>query len=268
MILTVSNIAWASADDEAAEALLNELGVRSLELAPTRQWPDLAKVPEADARAAAAQLHARGFGIAAFQAVLFGQPALEVFGPDGGRACRDYLKAVCRLAGWMGAGAVVLGAPKNRLRGSLSPAEAASLATDFFREIGDAAASANTKLCLEPNPAGYGADFLQTAAEATEMVRAADSPGIALNFDMGEQAMHQADAAANVRTFAPWIGHFHVSEPMLEPFDATRACHAGAAAALRAAGYTGAVSMEMKTPAGGLPVVRAALTALKEVYQL
>jgi D-psicose/D-tagatose/L-ribulose 3-epimerase len=268
MILTVSNIAWASADDSAAEALLLELGVHSLELAPTRQWPDLSKVTEADARAAATQLRARGFGITALQAVLFGQPALQVFGPDGGRACRDYLKAACRLAGWMGAGAVVLGAPKNRLRGDLSASQAFALATDFFREIGDTAAAAHTKLCLEPNPTGYGADFLLTAAEATAMVQAADSPGIALNFDMGEQAMHDADAAANIQAFAPWIGHFHISEPMLEPFDPARASHAAAAAALRAAGYAGAVSMEMKTPPGGLPVVQAALAALKEAYQL
>ena len=268
MILTVSNIAWGVADDAEAEEALHEFGVSSLELAPTRYWPDLAMVPETVARAHAEHLLARGFRVSAFQAVLFGRPDLQVFGPDGGKACRNYLIAVCRVAGWMGAGAVVLGAPKNRLRGHLTSKAAHGLAEDFFREVGLAAADAGTRLCLEPNPAAYGADFLLTADEAADLVQAVDSPGIALNFDMGEQALHGADAAANIIAHAPLIGHFHVSEPMLEPFDHFRAAHTEAAAALRTISYTGAVSLEMKPPTGGLASMRTALAGLKEVYAL
>ena len=268
MIPTISNIAWPMADDMAAEAALHELGVSSLELAPTRHWPDLSMVTEAAARDLSESLLARGFRIAGFQAVLFGQPSLQVFGVDGGRACRDYLISVCRLAGWMGAGAVVLGAPKNRLRGGLAPEAAHALARDFFREVGAAADAVGTRICLEPNPAAYGADFLLTAAEAADLVQAVDSPGVALNFDMGEQALHEADAAANILVLAPLIGHFHVSEPMLEPFDPARAAHAEAAAALRRVGYAGAVSLEMKPPTGGIPSLRAALAGMKEIYEL
>ena len=268
MIPTISNIAWPLEEDAVAEAVLQELGVCSLELAPTRYWPNLAIVSETEARTCSANLHDRGFRVAAFQAVLFGQPALQVFGDNGGRDCQDYLIAVCRLAGWMGAGAVVLGSPKNRLRGHLSPSGAHTLAKDFFREVGAAAAAAGTRLCLEPNPLQYGGDFLLTAAEVADLVQAVDSPGIALNFDMGEQAMHGDDAASNILALAPLIGHFHVSEPMLAPFDRSRAAHTQAADALRAAHYTGAVSLEMKSPSGGLLKVRAALADMKAAYKL
>ena len=161
-----------------------------------------------------------------------------------------------------------MGAPKNRLRGGLSHEAAFAAGTDFFREVGDTAAACRTRLCLEPNPAAYGADFLLNAAETAALVEAVNSPGIALNFDMGEQALNNADAAANVLLFASLIGHFHVSEPMLEPFDPARSAHAKSASALRAAGFTGAVSLEMKPPAGGLPALRAAIAALKTAYQL
>jgi sugar phosphate isomerase/epimerase len=267
MIPTVSNIAWATADDAAAAALLKSCGVGNLEIAPTRYWPDLSGVTEEQARSLADQLLSEGFRIAAFQAILFGRPDLQVFGADGGAACRDYLKAVCRLAGWMGARAVVMGAPKNRLRQDIPAGVAFARATVFFREVGDAAAACGTVLCLEPNPAAYGGDFLLTVAEAAALVQAVDSPGIALNFDMGEQAIQGSDAAVNIQAFAPLIGHFHVSEPMLEPFDPTRAAHGEALSALRAVNYNGAVSMEMKTPTAGLAVVAQALRSLQHIYQ-
>ena len=268
MIACVSNIAWTVPGDGAAEGMLLDLGLCSLELAPTRYWPDLSAVTESEARLASSHFLRRGFSIAAFQAVLFGQPSLQVFGIDNGKACLDYLNAVCRLAGWMGAGAVVMGSPKNRLRGSLTPSAAMAHAVDFFRRLGDTAAAAGTRVCLEPNPAVYGADFLLDTAETAAMVQAVDSPGIALNFDMGEQAIHHADAAAQLRACFPLVGHFHVSEPMLEPFDPTRAAHREAAAVLQESGYTGAVSLEMKCPAGGLPAVHAALRGMKDAYQL
>jgi D-psicose/D-tagatose/L-ribulose 3-epimerase len=266
MKLAVSNIAWPTTEDPAAWDMMRDLGISHLEMAPTRHWPDLARVSERDARAMAERLDEQGIAVCAFQAILFGQPQLQLFGDDHGHDCRVYLKAVCRLAGWMGARAIVFGSPKNRLRGDLSPVEAMTHAVDFFREIGEAAAAAKTILCLEANPAAYGGDFLLTVAETAELAHRVNSPGVAINFDMGEQAMHQAEAAANVVAHAGVIGHFHASEPMLEPFDATRRAHHEAADALRRIGYAGVVSLEMKAPPAGLSAVRSALQHLQSRY--
>ena len=262
----VSNIAWSVADDDAAFALLEAAGVRHLEIAPTRLWPDLATVPEDEARDFAGKVRARGFAICGFQALLFGKPGLLVFGEDGGRACLDYLAKVCRLAKWMGAGALVFGSPRNRLRGALSFDEAFARGRDFFSRAGEAAAAEGVVICIEPNPDIYGCDFLQTAAETACMVQAVDSPGVRLNLDMGELIHHGTDVARAVREFLPLAGHFHASEPMLAPFDASRAAHREAARALQATDYTGIVSLEMKAPPDGLPVVRRALQDLLEIY--
>ncbi|MCE9518750.1 MAG: sugar phosphate isomerase/epimerase [Verrucomicrobia bacterium] len=241
-------------------------GVRHLEIAPTRIWPDLATVTEYDARDFAEKIHARGFSICAFQALLFGKPDLHVFGEDKGRACLDHLAKVCRLANWMGARALVFGSPKNRLRGALSIDEANVRAREFFRAAGDRAAVQGVVICIEPNPDIYGCDFLQSAAETASMVRAVDSPGIRMNLDMGELIHHGSDAACAVSDFLPLVGHFHVSEPMLAPFDDTRAAHRAAAMALKEAGYAGIVSLEMKAPPDGLPVVQQALHKMLRVY--
>jgi D-psicose/D-tagatose/L-ribulose 3-epimerase len=262
----VSNIAWPAADDEAALEMLQAATVRHIEIAPTRHWPDLAQVDESAARSVAEKWHARGFSICAFQALLFGKPELQVFGPDGGRACLEYLGSVCRLAGWMGAKALVFGSPKSRLRGDLPLNVSLAKAVDFFRVLGGAAMKNGVIVCIEPNPSAYGCDFIQTANEAAALVERVNSPGIKMNLDMGELIMNGAIAGRAVEELLMYAGHFHVSEPMLQPFDPKREAHLQAASALKKASYQGVVSLEMKTPQGGLPVVNEALRNMLRVY--
>ncbi len=262
----VSNIAWPAADDEAALEMLQASGVKHIEIAPTRHWPDLAQVDEGEARGFAEKLRQRGFSICGFQALLFGKPELQVFGSDDGRACLDYLESVCRLAGWMGAKALVFGSPKNRLRGALSYDAALAKATEFFRVLGDAAIKHHVVVCIEPNPSAYGCDFIQTANEAASLVELVNSPGIRMNLDMGELIMNDSDVGRTVEELLPYAGHFHVSEPMLDPFDPKREAHSQAAAALKKFRYQGVVSLEMKGPQGGLPVVNDALQNMLHIY--
>ncbi|MDB6138178.1 MAG: hypothetical protein JWO94_1250 [Verrucomicrobiaceae bacterium] len=166
----------------------------------------------------------------------------------------------------MGAGAMVFGSPKNRMRGSLSRVEALRRAVDFFRYAGDAATAAGTVMCVEPNPAGYGGDFLLTTEEAAELVYLVDNPGVRLNLDLGELIMNQADVYRSVTDYLPLAGHFHCSEPMLAPFNIKTEAHKQAAAALKEADYQGIVSLEMKVPAGGLPAVHQAILDMRRIY--
>jgi sugar phosphate isomerase/epimerase len=198
--------------------------------------------------------------------LLFGQPDLLVFGVDEGAACLSYLANVCAIARWTGANALVFGSPKNRRRGALSIDEAFARGRDFFRRLGEIAAGNGVTICLEANPPRYGCDFLETVDAAAEMVAAVDSSGLKLNLDMGEMIMNGADVAHAVESYAPLAAHFHVSEPQLDPFNAERPEHALAAAALRRVNYRGLVSLEMKTPAGGLAVVNDSLHAMLRVY--
>ena len=266
MNYAVSNIAWPLADDHAAYDMLLGEGVRHLEIAPPRFWSDLSKVDEKDARNQANEIAKRGLQICSFQALLFGKPDLQLLGPNNGQDCLAYLRSICQLAGWMGAKAMVFGSPKNRLRGTISGSEAMKRAAEFFRFVGDAAMANKTVMCIEPNPAGYGGDFLLTVEEAAELVYLVDSPGIKLNLDMGELIMNEANVARSVSDYLPLAGHFHVSEPMLEPFDVKREAHRQASGALADADYQGIISLEMKTPAKGLPAVHQALRDMKSIY--
>ncbi len=266
MIPCISNIAWQPEDDRLAYERLGELNLPAIEVAPGRIWQDLASANEDDAQREAEFMSQRGFVLGAFQALLFGKPELLVFGPDGGAACLAWLGHLCRLAGAAGVQALVFGSPKNRRRGDLTVEQATENGADFFKRLGDLAADHGTIVCLEPNPVAYGCDFMETIDRAAAMVERVDSPGLALNVDMGELILNGADVRRAIQDYIHLAGHFHASEPNLEPFTTHPEAHATAAETLRQCGYEGLVSLEMKTPAGGWDVVEESLRAMADVY--
>ena len=85
-----------------------------------------------------------------------------------------------------------------------------------------------------------------------------------LILDLG--AMHMNGefdtVASRARSFVPRLTHVHVSEPHLAPSAGRRDRPRAAAAALRAAGYGRAVSIEMKRPEGGLEILHGRVAAL------
>ena len=121
MNLTFSHIAWAPDEEAGALAFLGELGLADIEVAPVRTFGNPLLAEEAAVRDRAAWYAERGFRIQAFQALLFGTDGLELFGTDDSvQRLKSTLIALGRIAGWAGAGPMVFGSPKNRLRGSLS----------------------------------------------------------------------------------------------------------------------------------------------------
>jgi len=254
MKLAVSNIAWDEADQADILPALATAGVTGIEIAPTKLWPDWhGATPHAAARARA-EFAARGFVVPALQSILFGRPDLHVFGDAAGLV--DHIAGVAALAGALGAGVMVFGSPRNRLRGTLTSAEAMRLAAPVFRDIGAACAAAGTCLCIEANPPQYGGDFLLTWREAAEVVALVDHPGIGLHLDTACTAMSGDDPVAAASECAGLLRHFHVSAPQLGPVgdhvgdrtngDSVTIDHAGVGAALRSGGYAGFVSIEMR----------------------
>lgn len=266
MTLAVSNIAWTPDQDDDAHALLSDLGVRALELAPTRWWPDLSQVSTAQVADARARLARFGLRPVAFQAVLFGQPGLAVFGKSA-VACESYLSAVVDLASSFGVSAIVFGSPKQRLRGRMTFDEAIADSIPLWRRLGDHAATRGVRFCLEPNPREYGTDFMTNIAETAAVVRASKSPGIWLNVDAGELAMNAEPLPEVLENCRDRIGHFHISEPHLAPLEGPPERHRTYFRALQSAGYDGIVSIEMRGQPGGLTAVETAVRWAAAAYE-
>lgn len=250
MKLAVSNIAWPTTADAAVADMLVAEGVAAVEVAPTKVWPQPTEATDAELDAYRAFWEGRGLPIVSAQSLLFGRPELTLF-DDAATLARtlDYLTSVIRVCARLGAGPLVFGSPKNRRRGMLPIADATSIAVEFFGQLADIAAREGAIVALEANPPEYGADFVTSAPEALELVRAVNHPGLRLHLDAACMTL-AGDDATIIAAGRAELCHYHASEPMLAPLGAGSSVpHAALAESLRAVGYDGFVSVEMREPA-------------------
>ncbi len=267
--LAVSNLAWPTESDSHAFAALAAMGVHGIEVAPTRlgSWDDLTPLRLESYRRT---LEDSGLVVSSLQAILFGTTDLSLLGsPKSFDALLAHMRRVTGIATALGAGVLVFGSPRNRLRGDM-PADAAwSLARDRWRELGEVVAAAGVVIGIEPVPPFYGGDFLTRWADVLRMVQETDHPGIRVHLDTGCVALG-GDAIQDAVTEAkPWLAHFHAAQPALASFAEPEPNHADAAAALTAAGYDGWIAIEMREqPDDPLGATATAVRAVQAIYGL
>lgn len=253
MNLAVSSIAWQYEEEIEIAETLQELGITSVELAPTKIWDDPTKASVQDAAKVVEWWKGYGIEVVAFQSMLFARPDLKLFESEQNRAeCLQYLKDFIVLAGWMGAKKMVFGSPKNRQRGDMPYDEAFAIAKNFFTEIAKTANENNVVFCIEPNAPQYNCDFVTTAKEGAELVQAVNHPGFGLHLDTACMALAGDNIPDSIRANHDLIQHFHISSPMLEQVEARDDVdHEGASSALYEVGYDKIISIEMRPGESG-----------------
>lgn len=267
MQLSFSHIAWPPEKEAEALGFLKNLGVTRLEVAPLRAFGDPLTATESAVREKADWYRGHGFSIGSFQALLFGTEGLELFGSEESRRrLKETLMGLGRVAGWAGAGPMVFGSPKNRLRGGLDHEAAIRTAAPFFREIGDACAEAGSCLVIEANPVDYGADFCNTLAEAARLVEEVDSAGFGLHLDAGGMALGADDFEDALSHAARHLKHVHASQPHLVSFASPDPIHQRIARALAGIGYDSDVAIEMRGQPDGLDAVAVAVETVRAIY--
>lgn len=257
MRLAMSNIAWDPEQAREAYALLARHGVTGLEIAPGLAFAGAADPVAPDAAALArfaAERAEFGLELVSMQSLLFAVEGAQLFGtPDERAAFAHAMERAIALAGRIGVPNLVFGSPRQRSHPATMPAaEARAQAGETFRRLGDRAAAAGAVIAIEPNPAVYGTNFLNTLAETAEFVAAVDHPAITLNFDIGALiAGGEAGAVAAIWHAAQGkVSHVHISEPALAPAPDDPALLARVAASLIELGYAGWFSIEMRQPPG------------------
>jgi sugar phosphate isomerase/epimerase len=263
--LSVSNIAWPSDAFDRAIELATGLQLDGIELAPHqlfRTWD----VADDDVRQVRRRLEGAGLSCPALQGILYDVPEATLFGgPDSRKVLARHLARIAHMAGLLGAKACVFGAPKQRDPGELSGAEAHAIALDFFRTIAPVFAENDTALAIEANSRAYECRFLTTTAEAVAFVAAADRPGLAVQIDMGTIFLEGEDPNV-LSDAAPLAAHAHVSEPQLREIGSSETDHGPTAAALRASGYAGYLSIEMRASEHWEAALTRAVGHVRKVY--
>jgi sugar phosphate isomerase/epimerase len=267
MKLAVSNIAWPVESDAEAFDLLAANGIRGIEIAPTRIWPQWQGIDAASVAGLRSTLDSAGLTVSSLQAILFQKPELHLFGSDRDRqAMFDHLCRCADLAGTLGAYCLVFGAPKNRDRGALSEEDAFPIACDFFAKVGDVYAARHLCIGFEANPPEYGCNFATESRTAARLVRAVDSAGFRLHLDTACLYLAGESPRQAIEQNSDILRHFHVSEPNLGPFSAPKAPHKTAAQALRNVHYDGWAALEMRAAGPPLPALTEAVRYIRETY--
>jgi len=263
--LSVSNIAFPGAELASAIALLRRLGISAIEVAPSNvsgRWD----VAASDLQAFRKRLADAGLNCPAMQGIVYNAPGAHLFASDEAReTLYRHLAMIAKMAGVLGAKACVFGAPKLRDPGDLPPFEARAIAVDFFRRIGPAFADEGTTLAFEPNAAHYACRFITTTAEAIDLVEEIDTRGVGLQIDTGTLFLEQEDPQILTRA-ARHAAHAHVSEPDLAPLGTGGVDHRPVATALRASGYRGSLSIEMRDAADWQGVIANAVALVRRTY--
>jgi sugar phosphate isomerase/epimerase len=268
MRLSISNIAWLPDEEKAIAALLRDEGVRDVEVAPTRIADDPRSLSRTALRDYRAFWNDHGISIRAMQSLLFNRPELHIFRSDASmQATVDYLSVIIDIGVQLGATVLVFGSPKQRTIAGINASDVSARETEFFWQIGKAAASAGVHFCVEPNPPAYGCDYVNTIDEAVALFERLGPNGLGLHADAAAMTM-VADPPEKLITLAPMLKHFHISEPDLALIGSGGVPHERFAAALGEGGYRWLVSIEMRAAALGENAarVRAALATARAAY--
>jgi sugar phosphate isomerase/epimerase len=220
--------------------------VDAVDVAPGKYFPEPEAATSARIREVKDWWADRGIALTGMQALLFGTTGLNVFGSVASQqALLKRLDAVARIAAELGATRLVFGSPGNRDCTGLSEQAAASVATEFFRRLGDVATSHGVVVCLEPNPTRYGCNFMTRIADTAEIVMRVAHPSIRLHLDIGAVTINDEDLSLAIAAHRDLVGHIHASEPDLVPIGDGLSDHAAAAVqiALQLPGHI--VSIEM-----------------------
>jgi sugar phosphate isomerase/epimerase len=198
------------------------------------------------------------------QSLLFGVKDASLFGgAEAAAAFEAGMRRAIDLAERLGIGNLVVGSPKNRvIPDSMSRETAWTHAAEVFRRLGDYADWHGCVLAMEPNPAVYGTNFLNSLVEADQFVRQTDHPAVTLNFDVGSIHLNgEFDSLPRLlANTIERVSHIHVSQPQLALITPEVETLAPLFSALRSAGWEGWVSIEMrKAPSDPVGDVRRAV---------
>lgn len=213
--LSISNIAWDAKDDLKVAQILNKHDVKYIDLAPSKYFKDFKEATITEIKQVKDTWKKQGISIYGMQSLMFGTNDLNLFGDNLVQSVMlDHLSSVCRIGDLLDARYLVFGSPKNRDCSVVEDDKREGIALDFFYRLGEIAKHYNVKICLEPNPKLYGANFLTTTKDTFDFVRKLNHPNIRMQLDTGTMLVNH-EAASVIEHVKDMIGHVHLSQKNL-----------------------------------------------------
>lgn len=192
-----------------------KLGYTGLELAPFTLAPLITQVPREQRRLLRNQAEEQGLTILGLHWLLAKTEGLQLTSASEAvrRRTADYLIELARCCRDLGGDVMVLGSPaQRRVPAGATRDQAATYALATLRLALPGIADWGVKLCLEPLTS-QETDFINTCAEAVDLLNRLDHPNFLLHLDVKAMAAEAVSTPELIRRYAPRTGHFHANDP-------------------------------------------------------
>lgn len=224
-----------------------EVGYTGIEVAPFTLAPRITDVSAETRQTMRQQAADCGLTIAGLHWLLAKTEGLHLTSSDPAvkKATTAYLIDLGNACADFGGEVMVFGSPPQRsLQEGTTREQAYANAADVFREALPAFVDRGVRLCMEPLTK-QETDFVNTCAEAMELIEMVDHPGICLHQDV--KAMRTAETEpipALIERYIPQLGHFHANDTNLLGPGMGDTDYVPIFEALLRVGYEGWVSVE------------------------
>jgi len=203
---------WPFAD--ACHAI-RKIGYTGIEIAPFTLAERPADISPAQRAEYRTQMSDAGLTFVGLHWLMVSPKGLHVNTPDADLRQRswDHIRDLIDLCGDLGPnGVMIFGSPKQRsTTGGLTRAEATRNFVDGLAGVAPHAVERGVTVLVEALPANQ-ADIVLTLAEAVDIVRQIDSPGVRTMFDV-HNAVDEADPhPVLIDRYFDYIRHVHVNE--------------------------------------------------------
>jgi sugar phosphate isomerase/epimerase len=191
------------------------LGYQGLELAPFTLGNRITDVSAEQRQQLRRQAEDCGLKLLGLHWLLARTEGLHLTAADESsrRRTADYLIELARCCRDVGGDLLVFGSPAQRsLPAGVTTAQGTDFAIATFRLVLPALADLGVRLCLEPLTK-QETDFINSCAEALEMIQRIDHPNFVLHLDVKAMASEGVPIPDLIRRYAHYTGHFHANDP-------------------------------------------------------
>jgi sugar phosphate isomerase/epimerase len=247
-----------------------KLGYDAVEIAPFTLADSVTEIPAAERKRLRDAAARSGIEIAGIHWVLVKPEGLYINHPDPNIRDRtsNYFCELVEFCADLGGTRIVVGSPKQRnLLPNVSFEQARDWALDTFREAVARAEAREVTICFEPLGPGE-TNFINTAADALEFVRRLPSPHFQIILDVKAMCSEPKPIPQIIRESWPHFAHFHANDPNLKGPGFGQVDFKPIAAALKAVGYRGFVSVEVFNFEDGAETIASkSLANLRHAFQ-
>jgi sugar phosphate isomerase/epimerase len=202
-------------DHERVCRFVASLGYTGLEIAPFTLAPLITDVSPQRRRTLRKQAEDSGLSIIGLHWLLAKTTGLAITSPEASARQRtaEYLGELAKCCRDLGGDLLVFGSPLQRkIPEGHNLERAKEFAVDTFHRASQSFADHRVTLCLEPL-APSETEFLNTCAEASEMLERIDHANFALHQDVKAMSAERLPVPELIHRYAKITRHFHANDP-------------------------------------------------------